>query len=433
MRGPINISRTEFLVRVFGREDYHRKELCHWVNCKMQTESSTQFHLSFPVITVLYIISLQITVYLNSLVRNSSEMETYVVSIERIDEYCHVESEVSWRSWFLVPWFCMRITFRVRGCPLLLTAWWRHQTETFSALLAICAGNSPVNSPQKGQWRGALMFSLICVWINGWVNNPEAGDLRRHRSHYDVIVMVWTSYNKCGLWLPRSESAIRSFIVFLWCALVWCFQDTLHMKRYLKTTRRAFAAQNYRSVWWEWWVCIAYPCFSERVNKAKIICTYLRSTYWNFAIILQYCDITWTSWRFKWPKTWSFLYNSLLSIQEIVKAPHCILGPCEGNPTVTGGLSSQRAGNVESVSMVWRYNKTWKSCFQAAWEVPETKPPAEWPEDGTVEFENYSTRYRPGLDLVLRNVTFSVASKEKVGDPLFCFLQAVFSRVWFIL
>ena len=46
-----------------------------------------------------------------------------------------------------------------------------------------------MNSPQKGQWRGALMFSLICVWINSWVNNREAGDLRRHRVHYDVIVM----------------------------------------------------------------------------------------------------------------------------------------------------------------------------------------------------------------------------------------------------
>ena len=42
---------------------------------------------------------------------------------------------------------------------------------------------SPVNSPHKGHWRGALMFSLICVWINGWVNNGEAGDLRRYRAH----------------------------------------------------------------------------------------------------------------------------------------------------------------------------------------------------------------------------------------------------------
>ena len=72
-------------------------------------------------------------------------------------------------------------------------SWWRHQMETFSALLALWAGNSPVpvNSPHKGQWRGGLMFSLICTWINGWVNNREAGDLRRHRGHYDVNVM-WT-------------------------------------------------------------------------------------------------------------------------------------------------------------------------------------------------------------------------------------------------
>ena len=47
----------------------------------------------------------------------------------------------------------------------------------------------PVNSPHKGQWRGALMFSLICAWINGWVNNREAGDLRRRRTYYDVTVM----------------------------------------------------------------------------------------------------------------------------------------------------------------------------------------------------------------------------------------------------
>ena len=49
----------------------------------------------------------------------------------------------------------------------------------------------PVNSAHKGQWRGALMFSLICVSINGWVSNGGAGDLRRYRDHYDVIVMNW--------------------------------------------------------------------------------------------------------------------------------------------------------------------------------------------------------------------------------------------------
>ena len=47
----------------------------------------------------------------------------------------------------------------------------------------------PVNSLHKGQWRGALMFSLICAWINDWLNNRQAGDLRLHRSHYDVNVI----------------------------------------------------------------------------------------------------------------------------------------------------------------------------------------------------------------------------------------------------
>ena len=49
---------------------------------------------------------------------------------------------------------------------------------------------SPLNSPHKGQWRGVLMFSLICAWLNGWVNNREVGDLRRHRARYDIIVMI---------------------------------------------------------------------------------------------------------------------------------------------------------------------------------------------------------------------------------------------------
>ena len=49
---------------------------------------------------------------------------------------------------------------------------------------------SPVNSPVKGQWHWAWMFSLICAWLNDWVNNREAGDLRRHRAHYDVTVLV---------------------------------------------------------------------------------------------------------------------------------------------------------------------------------------------------------------------------------------------------
>ena len=81
--------------------------------------------------------------------------------------------------------------------------------EPFFALLAICAGYSPVpvKSPHKGQWRRALVFSLICAWINDWVNNREAGDLGRHRGHYDVNVMT---YGMMIWFLARCRIAISN-------------------------------------------------------------------------------------------------------------------------------------------------------------------------------------------------------------------------------
>ena len=63
---------------------------------------------------------------------------------------------------------------------------WKHFPGNWPFVWGI--HRSPVNSPHKGQWRGALMFSFICVWINDWVNNREAGDLRRYHAHCDVIV-----------------------------------------------------------------------------------------------------------------------------------------------------------------------------------------------------------------------------------------------------
>ena len=65
---------------------------------------------------------------------------------------------------------------------------WKHFPRYWPFVRGI--HRSPVNSPHKGQRRGALMFSLICASINRWGNNREAGDLRRHRAHYDVNAMI---------------------------------------------------------------------------------------------------------------------------------------------------------------------------------------------------------------------------------------------------
>ena len=72
---------------------------------------------------------------------------------------------------------------------------WKHFRRYWPFVRGI--HRSPVNSPHKGQWRGALIFSLICVWINDWVNSRETGDLRRYRVHYDVIVMWWELCDSC--------------------------------------------------------------------------------------------------------------------------------------------------------------------------------------------------------------------------------------------
>ena len=108
--------------------------------------------------------------------------------------------------------------------------------ETFSAYLAFFAENSPVpmNSPHKGQWRGALVFSLICVWLNSWLNNREVGDLRRHRGHYDVNVM---SGSRCVIqWQNityennNEETFISShYFILCWVIVNWKLKNKLQL------------------------------------------------------------------------------------------------------------------------------------------------------------------------------------------------------------
>ena len=111
-------------------------------------------------------------------------------------------NEISWCSDFL----CRRLRIRQRISWNCITmwyvlyyathwnrcTWWRHQMKIFFTLRAICEGNhrSPVDSPRKGQWRGALMYPLICAWTNDWETNQDTGDLRRSLAHYYVTVMI---------------------------------------------------------------------------------------------------------------------------------------------------------------------------------------------------------------------------------------------------
>ena len=94
------------------------------------------------------------------------------------------------------PWFHESMHSLILWCRktwrwVWFNTWWRHQMETFSALLAIYVRNSPVTGefPAQRPVTRSFVFSLIYTWMNGWVNNRQAGDLRRHHTHYDVTVM----------------------------------------------------------------------------------------------------------------------------------------------------------------------------------------------------------------------------------------------------
>ena len=94
---------------------------------------------------------------------------------------------------------------------------------------------STVNSLHKGQWRGALMFSLICAGINGWVNTHEAGDLRRYYVHYDVIVMFQDIFVAS---LPASHYLGQCKFLFNW-TLGWQTSEKF-MLRYASFLSRKY-------------------------------------------------------------------------------------------------------------------------------------------------------------------------------------------------
>ena len=97
---------------------------------------------------------------------------------------------------------------------------WKH----FSVLLALCGGIH--RSP--GQWHWALMFSLICTWINGWVNNHEVGDSRCYHAHYDVAVM-W--YLQCINTKPLIHRGCGTYLMGIcMCVYMWRY-DLLKLTR----------------------------------------------------------------------------------------------------------------------------------------------------------------------------------------------------------
>ena len=123
--------------------------------------------------------------------------ENYIYSLAFVVSWKHSFLDVSWKIFHMVVWnlncHCDP-TLNVTTVPAQFIKHhddvikWKHFPSYWPFVRGI--HRSPMNSSHTGQWRGALMICLICAWINAWVNNSDAGDLRRHGAHYDVTVMI---------------------------------------------------------------------------------------------------------------------------------------------------------------------------------------------------------------------------------------------------
>ena len=144
--------------------------------------------------------------------------------------------------------------------------------NSFRVLLAICVGSSP----------GALMFSMICAWINGWANNRGAGDLGRHGAHYDVTLISYISHiryaQSCALLL---SCFVCLFVCFLF---VFCFVVFLSFR--FGITR----FHPYSPMLSQWHLgnriigtgrTYGFPSASNTTNKTDEYITWIARKYWS--------------------------------------------------------------------------------------------------------------------------------------------------------
>ncbi|XP_050728625.1 multidrug resistance-associated protein 1-like isoform X3 [Eriocheir sinensis] len=75
-------------------------------------------------------------------------------------------------------------------------------------------------------------------------------------------------------------------------------------------------------------------------------------------------------------------------------------------------MTSDVETNIVSVERIKEYTETPQ---EAPWDIPNKKPPKEWPQEGVVMFNKYATRYREGLDLVVKDINVHINSGEKIG------------------
>ena len=131
------------------------------------------------------------------------------------------------------------------------------------------------------------MLSLICVWINGWINNREAGDLRRYRAHYDVIVMCFGGCGKTPFMMPMS-------LLFASLPMWWrkCC-SIIHILPYMRPSTKECIADN---------SIIGYHGEKCCINVLLSLTVVIESKEWLQTHILTTCVGRARGWTFYYQK-----------------------------------------------------------------------------------------------------------------------------------
>ena len=164
----------------------------------------------------------------------------------------------------------------------------------------------PVDSPQKGHWRGVLMFSLMRAWTNAWTNSWDVDDLKRHVSHCDVAAMIsgfvdwYRSYRQTTLWDISFWEGFRMYYLYSY-----------------GSGRIHYIAEMCMTLQW-------------RHNGRDSVSNHQP----------YYC-----------------LLNCLFKRRSTKTSKLRVTGPCAGNSPVTGEFPAQMACNAENVSIWWRHHE----------------------------------------------------------------------------
>ena len=238
---------------------------------------------------------------------------------------------------------------------------------------------SLVNSPHKGLWCEALMFSLICAWINCWVNNQDTGDLRCHHTHYDVIVMdkiqqdhsphyqlpvQWSHLqslrHECSreYWALIQKklyhlNSIGNAIVEIrrsYDRLISTMVFPILVRQHLYIESGPWSHQNVAAQH----LSVVEPLHIKLYAVPECMPTILHITLRPPLYMVKTLH-----WRHNEHDGISnhqrigCFFKRLFRCRSKKISKLCVTGPWEANPPVTSGFPSQRASNAENISIWW--------------------------------------------------------------------------------